>query len=381
MNEKKEAPVAMWLAQPLEHDVQAALDRLRRAEDVQRIAVMPDVHLAIDVCIGMVIGTRRLVFPAAVGRDIGCGMYAVALDAGAKLLAGGEAAARLLRGLYEAVPAQRRHRTRAWPTPQALRERKLSHPALDAIARDEGTLQLGTLGGGNHFIEFQADEEQRLWLMIHSGSRAMGQAIREHHLAGAMKVGGSLRALDTDAGAGKAYLADLEWARCYAQENRRAMAQAVAELIKRLFNVDALERSIIECDHNHVSRETIDGQAFWVHRKGAMPAAGGLAGVLPGSMGSPSFHVEGRGCEKAMNSSAHGAGRAMSREAARKRISARELHRQMEGVWFDYRLAGRLRDEAPVAYKDIHAVLRAGRDLIKVTRALRPVLTYKGPGG
>jgi tRNA-splicing ligase RtcB len=135
--------------------------------------------------------------------------------------------------------------------------------------------------------------------------------------------------------------------------------------------------TVITTDHNHGAR-TPRTRELWVHRKGAMPAGPGEGGVLPGSMGSPSFHVEGRGHEQALCSSAHGAGRALSRTVAREKVTERELRRQMEGVWYDYPLASRLRDEAPAAYKDIRAVLHAQRDLVKVTRVLRPVLNYKG---
>jgi tRNA-splicing ligase RtcB len=134
----------------------------------------------------------------------------------------------------------------------------------------------------------------------------------------------------------------------------------------------------VECHHNFIRRETHLGEALWVHRKGAVPAALGEAGIIPGSMGAASFHVEGRGCEEALCSSAHGAGRAMSRDAARRAIPVRELERQMRGVWFDRRRAALLRDEAPGAYKDVHAVMRAQRELTKVVRMLRPVLSYKG---
>jgi tRNA-splicing ligase RtcB (3'-phosphate/5'-hydroxy nucleic acid ligase) len=135
---------------------------------------------------------------------------------------------------------------------------------------------------------------------------------------------------------------------------------------------------MIAIDHNHVALERHGERELWVHRKGAMSAQRGQLGVLPGSMGSPSFHVEGRGCEEALCSSAHGAGRALSRSAARSKFSDRELRRQMEGVWYDYRLTGKLRDEAPAAYKDIRAVLKAQRELVKVIHTLRPVLNYKG---
>ena len=371
------APAAMWLEAPLEPLVAAAIKRLRRAEDVWRVAVMPDVHLAKDVCVGTVVGTRRLLYPGAVGGDIGCGMLALPFDATADVLADPVRAAGLLKALYGAVPSMRRHRAAALPYPSSVAPTDLSHGALQAAARTEGQLQLGTLGGGNHFVEFQADEEQRLWLMIHSGSRAMGQAIRAHHVANARKSG-SYVVLDADEPAGQAYVNDMEWARHYADANRRAMAERVVERMAALFHIRASGEEMIACDHNHVVREEHLGETAWVHRKGAMPADDGAAGLVPGSMGSWSYHVIGRGHADALRSSAHGAGRSMSRESARKRFSARELARQMKGVWFDPRAADRLRDEAPRAYKDVRSVMRAQHELIRVTRTLRPLLTYKG---
>jgi tRNA-splicing ligase RtcB len=140
-----------------------------------------------------------------------------------------------------------------------------------------------------------------------------------------------------------------------------------------------VRETLVSCDHNHVAREEHFGESLLVHRKGAMPAAAGAAGVLPGSMGTVSYHVEGRGCAESLRSSAHGAGRAFSREQARRRVTARELSRQMGGVWFDYRIAESLRDEAPAAYKDVRAVLRAQHELVRVVRTLRPLLSYKSP--
>jgi tRNA-splicing ligase RtcB len=368
-----------WLADPLEPAVSAAIERLRRADDVLHIAVMPDVHLAADVCVGTVMATDRLLYPGAVGGDIGCGMLAVAFHSAADLLADAASAGRLLAALPGAVPAARHHRSRIVAFPPELAE-PLSHPSLDAVKQSAGALQLGTLGGGNHFVEFQADDDDRLWLMIHSGSRAMGQAIRAHHLARAFPAGGGLRALDAGTDAGRAYAADVAWARRYADANRRAMAEAIAGVLGKLFGVAMDESTLIACDHNHVAREEHSGRPLWVHRKGAMPAADGLPGVLPGSMGTASFHVEGRGCVDSLLSSAHGAGRAMSREQARKKFTGRDLCRRMQraGVWFDYRMADTLRDESPEAYKDVHAVLRAQHELVCVKRVLRPVLTYKG---
>lgn len=370
-------PMNAWLIEPLPPDVTAVIDRLRCADDVQRLAIMPDVHLARDVCVGTVLATSRLLYPGAVGGDIGCGMLALAFDGGADALADPARAAGILLELQRAIPASRRHRRHAIPYPADLASASLSHPSLQAVSRDEGTLQLGTLGGGNHFVELQADDEDRLWLMLHSGSRAMGQAIRAFHCAHARLVAGKLLALDAAEPAGQAYLADVAWARRYADANRRAIADRVAETLERLLGIHCMDHSLITCDHNHVALEDHAGQRLLVHRKGAMPAAAGLPGVLPGSMGTLSYHVEGRGCLESLHSSAHGAGRAYSREAARQRISVRALHRQMEGIWFDYRQAPQLREEAPAAYKDIRAVLRAQHDLVKVTRTLRPLLAYK----
>jgi tRNA-splicing ligase RtcB len=214
--------------------------------------------------------------------------------------------------------------------------------------------------------------------MLHSGSRAMGQAIRDHHLRQATEGRTGLRSLDEGTDAGRAYLDDLAWALRYAEESRRAMAQAISELVRELLGVDVDWSSFVSCHHNHVRREVHEGVAWWVHRKGAIPAASGEPGIVPGSMGTPSFHVEGRGHELALCSSSHGAGRALSRTEARKSISRREVMRQLGDVLFDHRRADQLRDEAPSAYKDIRAVMRAQHELTRITRRLQPVLSYKG---
>jgi tRNA-splicing ligase RtcB len=156
------------------------------------------------------------------------------------------------------------------------------------------------------------------------------------------------------------------------------MAEQVEQIVRATFGARLLWDEQITTDHNHVVAGSHQEQPAWVHRKGAAPAGAGSPGVLPGSMGTASFHVEGRGCAAALNSSAHGAGRALSRERARRRVTIQDIHQQMRGVWFDYRLANDLREESPRAYKDIHAVMRAQRDLVKIIRTLRPVLNYKG---
>ncbi len=372
-----EAALHMWLATPLETPVKQVLERLRRADDVVHIAVMPDVHLAAEVCVGTAMATRRLVYPSAVGGDIGCGMLAVKCDAPADLLADPARAGAILRAIGQRVPGRRRHRSATLPWPAACEPADLSHPSLAATARDDGTLQFGTLGAGNHFIELQADEDDCLWLMIHSGSRAMGQAIRDHHVARAAIRSAGLPVLDAVADTGQSYLNDQYWARRYAAANRHAMAEQVAAALHAVASIELRPESKIAVDHNHVQSEEHFGEQLFVHRKGAMPADDGGPGVVPGSMGTFSVHVMGRGEATSLRSSAHGAGRQLSRHAARERFGRADLRTQMGGVWFDPRQASALCEEAPRAYKDLRSVLRAQADLVRITRRLRPLLVYK----
>lgn len=371
-------PIRMWLTAPLGHEVAEALVRLQRAPDVQRIAVMPDVHLANDICVGVVLATSRLIYPQAVGGDIGCGMLAVATNSSAEQLRDPKVAGKILAGLAKAIPSRRHNRQAVVAQPHDMDSVELSNSRLESIRRSEGALEFATLGSGNHFLELQADEEDRLWLMIHSGSRALGQAIRDHHLSAAQVVDGRLRALEAESEQGAAYLHDLGWARRYAAASRRAMAKETGKVIENAIGARLDWVTSITTDHNHVAQEQHGASKLWVHRKGAMALQAGELGVLPGSMGTLSFHVEGRGCDEALNSSAHGAGRAMSRSEATRKISRAELQRQMKGVWFDWRLADAIRDEAPSAYKDVRAVLKDQHDLVKVRRTLRPLLNYKG---
>jgi tRNA-splicing ligase RtcB (3'-phosphate/5'-hydroxy nucleic acid ligase) len=369
------ATLARFLADPVPQEVARALDLLVQAPDVVHVAVMPDVHLAEEVCVGVALATTRLIYPAAVGGDIGCGMAAVRVDAPAGAL-DRAAAARVLAELYDRVP-RGRHRRAAWrPWPSDLQPDALSAPPLAALARSEGRAQLGTLGSGNHFIELQADDQGALWIMLHSGSRGLGPAIRQHHAA-ATEPAGALRAVDAETDQGQAYLADMRWALRYADANREHLLAATEEALAVALGASTARDSLITCQHNHARREVHGDRPLWVHRKGAMPAAAGELGVVPGSMGTPSYHVEGRGLPAALCSSAHGAGRAMSRSEARRRVSPRDLHRQLDGVAWDHRRADLLRDEAPTAYKDIQRVMRAQGDLVRIVRRLRPLLSYK----
>jgi tRNA-splicing ligase RtcB (3'-phosphate/5'-hydroxy nucleic acid ligase) len=324
------------------------------------------------------VATGRVLYPNAVGGDIGCGIAAMAFDGEAALLDDERAAAAILAGLYREVPLIRHTRKRGRRLPESLDATALSTPHLEALKQSDGPLQLGTLGRGNHFVELQADGAGQLWLMVHSGSRSMGQAIRDHHLAQCPAGRDGLRFLGADSRAGQAYLQDLTWAMEYAEASRVAMVDAVGAVVERVLHLRADEASYVSCNHNHVRRETHFGELLWVHRKGAMSAADGERGLIPGSMGTHSFHVEGRGCEEALASSAHGAGRRLSRTDARRRLSAKDVTRELRGIWFDHRLAPRLREEAPSAYKDVDDVLRAQHELVRIVRTLRPVLCFKG---
>jgi tRNA-splicing ligase RtcB (3'-phosphate/5'-hydroxy nucleic acid ligase) len=372
------APLERWVAEPPPNDVRAALARLRRCPDVARVAVMPDVHLSAEVCVGVALATRSTLIPAAVGGDIGCGMAAIAFDASASALDSPATAARLLDGLHRAIPVMRHSHRNAPPMPPALASRELEHPALRAVRAREAPLQFATLGRGNHFVELQADDDDRLWLMVHSGSRGMGQAIRQAHEGQVTHDRTGLGGIPADSSQGRAYLHDLEWALDYAAASRARMAEVARAVIATVLGAAADEGSFLECHHNFVRREDHEGERVWVHRKGAISARDGEPGIIPGSMGAPSFHVVGRGCARALCSSSHGAGRCMPRTEARRRISGRCLHAQMRGVWFDHRLTERLRDEAPGAYKDIGAVMRAQRELTRIVRRLRPRLVLKG---
>ena len=372
------AVVRRWLVEPLPAEVEAALERVARSDDVRRVAVMPDVHLSADVCVGTVVATSHALYPNAVGGDIGCGVAALRFEGEAAALQDERLAAAVLAGLYQRIPTISHSRRGGRSLPRALEERTLSTGALDALKAREAPLQLGTLGRGNHFVELQADEGGSLWLMLHSGSRSIGQAIRDHHLGRCTAGRQGLRYLDARNEAGEDYLRDVHWAVDYAEASRQAMVEAVRDVVERTLGFQADTASFVSCHHNHVRREVHLGETLWVHRKGATPAGLREQGLIPGSMGTPSFHVEGRGCPEALGSSAHGAGRRLSRSEARRRISKGAVLRQLRGIWFDHRLADALREEAPLAYKEVGAVLRAQHELVRILRRLRPVLCFKG---
>ena len=370
--------VRAWLTESLPADVEQSLARLSTSEDVQQMAILPDVHLAGASCVGVALATSRLIYPAAVGSDVGCGIATVRIGADAGLLADKRSAARVLSALYDHVPANRHRSGRAVESlPDELLAKPLSDSKLESMKSRDGRVQFGTLGGGNHFFEFQADAEQCLWLAVHSGSRAIGQTITRYHLKRATKTSG-YDVLDAEAEPGAAYLRDVDWAIEYAQANRLAMLRAMERWLAAKVDIAVDWNSLIHTHHDHVRRETHDGRELWVHRKGAQPADEGELGIVPGSMGSATYHITGRGRAESLRSCSHGAGRAIRRGEAFKRIAGKQLLRELDGVWFDHRRAEQLRDEAPSAYKEIGRVMRAQRDLVRIERELRPVLCYKG---
>ena len=191
-------------------------------------------------------------------------------------------------------------------------------------------------------------------------------------------MAGGLKCFDAQSATGQAYLNDARWAVHYAEQNRLAMVAAAAAVLENQFGVEADWASLIHAHHNHVRRESHFGSDLWVHRKGALSAQLDEPGIIPGSMGTASFHVAGRASKESFCSSSHGAGRTLSRTQARREVTTRRLNRQMASVWFDHRCAAALREEAPAAYKDIFAVMRAQRSLTRITRELQPLLSYKG---
>jgi tRNA-splicing ligase RtcB len=209
-------------------------------------------------------------------------MLAVALDLDASALDAPKVAGQILAELGSAVPARRRNRRLIIPQPQDVANDRLSHPVLDAVRRKEGATEFATLGSGNHFVEIQADEDDRLWLTVHSGSRALGQAIRDHHLASARPVDNRLRAIDANSDAGTRYLHDASCARRFADASRRAIAEEAGRVLSRIVGAHIDWGTVIMTDHNHVSREQHGGRDLWVHRKGAMSAQLDERGCCPG---------------------------------------------------------------------------------------------------
>jgi tRNA-splicing ligase RtcB len=349
------------------------------------VALMPDAHLGIGATVGSVIPTDGAVIPSAVGVDIGCGMIAVETSLSSSSLP--DDLERYLVRLNEVMPAGL-GKWHAEVKPAAERWFAANPCPVPLTQKQEHTVvvQLGTLGSGNHFFEVCLDERDVAWVVLHSGSRGIGNQLAQQHISKAKELakaeGTPLEDPDLayfleGTPAFEEYIAAMLWSQAYAFANRAAMMDAaVASLLELAGTGREVDR--INSHHNFAVRERHDGRDLWITRKGAVRARAGDRGVIPGSMGAKTFIVRGLGNALSYDSCAHGAGRRMSRTAARKQISLDELSAAMEGrVWLRSD-AERLIDEAPAAYKDIEQVMRDQTDLVEVEHELHQVLNYKG---
>ena len=394
---KARVPVKIWT-----RDIEAeAMQQLLNVASLPivhgHVAAMPDVHAGIGATVGSVIPTRQAIIPAAVGVDIGCGMNAVRTSLTAEQLPD------TLRGLRMAIEAavplgfNQHAASRMRGSALQRQGRGLNdrldrivgrHPGLTKMQRrfnETWLCQIGTLGGGNHFIELCLDEARQVWIMLHSGSRGIGNVIGRYFIAAAQKDmrRHQVRLPDADLAyfsEGSAlfddYVEAVDWAQDYALLNRNRLLAAVVEAIKPLLPGFRLESEAINCHHNYVSRESHFGHSLFITRKGAISARDGELGIIPGSMGAKSYIVRGLGNAQSYCSCSHGAGRRMSRSAAKRRYSRFDLEAQTAGI--ECRKDGGVVDELPAAYKDIDAVMDNQRDLVEVVHTLRQVLCVKG---
>jgi tRNA-splicing ligase RtcB (3'-phosphate/5'-hydroxy nucleic acid ligase) len=350
------------------------------------LALMPDAHLGKGATVGSVIPTVGAIMPAAVGVDIGCGMIALLTQFTREQVAERGTLATLRGAIERSIPLSAGHYNTSI---SATATARIAH--LEAIAprdytqtagRRDWRLQLGTLGSGNHFIEVTVDELDRVWLFLHSGSRGIGNRIATEHIAQAQRetaVGlpdRDLAYLTEGTPTFDAYLADLNWAQEFALLNREEMMDRVARQTSEFMGEPVVERERINCHHNFTRREEHFGNMVWLSRKGAIQAEAGQLGLVPGSMGTASYVIEGRGNAAAFSSSPHGAGRNLSRNAARKRFSVEDLREAMRGI--EYRDTDAFLDEHPLAYKDIDIVMRDAAELVTIKHTLHQILNVKG---
>jgi len=397
----KHLPIKAWVdGVAIEAEAIAQLERLAALPFVHKwVAAMPDVHAGIGATVGSVVATRGAVIPAAVGVDIGCGMIAARTSLRAEDLPDS------LRGLRDAIERAVPHGrtanggpgdrgawhnlpapvTAAWNAMRPGYEAIVAkHPKLD---RGSHASHLGTLGTGNHFIEVCLDEAGDVWLMLHSGSRGVGNRIGSYFIERArMEMrrwfvnlpDEDLAYLPEGSTLFDDYLEAVGWAQDYAATNRALMMRAAVEAIRASELVRPFEAAVeaVNCHHNYVSREHHYGANVLVTRKGAVRARKGDLGIIPGSMGARSYIVRGLGQDESFHSCSHGAGRTMSRTAARKRFTLEDHARATDGV--ECRKDADVIDETPAAYKDIDAVMAAQSDLVEVVHTLKQVVCVKG---
>jgi tRNA-splicing ligase RtcB len=386
-------PVKVW-TEDLDARSREQLVNLSKLPFIHRhVAAMPDVHTGIGATIGSVIATDRAIIPAAVGVDIGCGMAAARTSLGAEQL-DERALKKVFDQISRDVPVGRaQHRDEraltaaATPFAAPLAALTEKHPQLlKAFGRFSNWVnQIGTLGGGNHFIEVCLDESGVVWVMLHSGSRGIGNAIGHYFIELARRdmERWMIRLPDRDL----AYLPEgsehfddyvsaVSWAQAYARENREQMMALVLAALARHLPAFSVTEAVVNCHHNYVEREHHFGANVWVTRKGAIRAREGDLGIIPGSMGARSYIVRGKGNPESFCSCAHGAGRRMSRTAAEKLFTPADLAAQTQGVIC--RKDQGVLDEIPGAYKDIDQVMANQADLVEVVHTLKQVVCVKG---
>jgi tRNA-splicing ligase RtcB len=357
------------------------------------IAAMPDVHLGKGATVGSVIPSKGAIIPAAVGVDIGCGMNALRLSIKAKDLPDNLRAIRF--AIEAAIPVGfNMHKTdRArQSTIRALSvglDRVLDkHKKVFSLQKkpyQTWIRQIGTLGGGNHFIELCIDENDDVWVMLHSGSRGIGNAIGQYFINLAKKDMGHHRINLPDKdlayfNEGTQYFEDyieaVEWAQNYAFANRREMMHLIVQVLRKNLPKFGITKEAINCHHNYVSKEFHFGEHLFITRKGAISACKGELGIIPGSMGAKSFIVRGKGNPQSFNSCSHGAGRKMSRNDAKLQFNGHDVAEQTQGV--ECRKDQGIIDEIPAAYKDIDQVMAHQSDLLDVVHTLKQVICIKG---
>ena len=397
LHHEGETPIKGWVrGVPLEDQAHAQLRNIASLPFVGPwVAVMPDVHLGIGATVGSVVPTQGAIIPAAVGVDIGCGMAAVRTTLNARDLP--DSLARLRLAIERAIPVGNGPQGEHRKTPDSI-ESALTHSGLwqrlerikakhPRIRLDKVEKQLGTLGGGNHFIEVCLDESEAVWVMLHSGSRGTGNLIGTYFIQRAREELGK-RVLgyhvpDRDLAffmEGEElfddYVEAVGWAQDYARANREAMMQRVLHAMRAELPKFKLQAMAVNCHHNYVQKETHAGREVYVTRKGAVRAGRDELGIIPGSMGAKSFIVRGLGNADSLESCSHGAGRVMSRTAARNSITLKQ-HREAT-AHVECRKDQGVIDESPAAYKDIDAVMAAQADLVEVVHTLRQVVCVKG---
>jgi len=384
-------PIRTW-APP--HTIEPeALQQLKNIASLpwvaHHVAVMPDVHLGKGATVGSVIAMSGAVAPAAVGVDIGCGMAAVRTSLLGRQLP--DNLRKVREAIEERVPvgfaahdapvwSEAEDATRAEVAGLLARFEGLTPAVKRLLGRAES--QLGTLGGGNHFIEICLDTEDRVWILLHSGSRHIGNALAEHHMGVARRAFEGKDLPDPDLAvflAGtppfEAYRRDLAWAQEYARLNRELMLARVQDALRAKWSRITFDTKI-SCHHNYVAEECHFGEQLLVTRKGAIRAGAGEMGIIPGSMGSRSYIVRGKGNPLSFESASHGAGRRMSRNRARKTYTVKDLEQQTRGV--ECRKDRGVLDELPKAYKDIDKVMAEQEDLVEIVATLKQVVCVKG---